>query len=331
MIVSYDTMIMESKYPPFQITAESLNLCAEIGRLLGQFEGLKVPVPQPQLRRQNRIKTIFSSLAIEGNRLTEAQVTDLINNKRVAGPVKDINEVKNAIRAYEELHSYRTDRLDSLLKAHGLLLKGLSEDAGRLRARNVGIFQGGKVAHLAPKYQLVPKLMAVLFAFLKKRGDLNPLIKSSVFHYELEFIHPFSDGNGRMGRLWQTAILLNYHPLFEYLPIESIIREKQKQYYKILAQADRAGHSTCFVEFMLKVILQAAKDFLANVKPQAQTVATRLEQAASYFKKAPFSRKDYLMFQKTISTATASRDLLLGVKQNKLNKSGRKVLTRYRF
>ena len=189
-------------YPPFQITAESLNLCAEINRLLGQFEGLKVPVPQPQLRKQSRIKTIFSSLAIEGNRLTEQQVTDLINNKRVIGPQKDIIEVKNAIKAYDLIHTYKLDRLDSLLKAHQAMLNGLAEDAGSLRFRNVGIFKGEAVAHLAPKHQLVPKLMGALFAFLKRKDNLNPLIKSSVFHYELEFIHPFSDGNGRMGRLW---------------------------------------------------------------------------------------------------------------------------------
>jgi Fic family protein len=318
-------------YPPFQITAESLNLCAEINRLLGQFEGLKIPAPQPQLRRQSRIKTIFSSLAIEGNRLTEQQVTDLINNKRVSGPPKDISEVKNAIKAYELIHTYKLDQLASLLKAHRAMLAGLAEDAGFLRARNVGVFKGKEVAHLAPRHQLVPKLMGDLFAFLRRKDNLNPLIRSSVFHYELEFIHPFSDGNGRMGRLWQTVILLKYHPLFEYMPIESIVREKQKEYYRVLAQADKAGDSTRFIEFMLKVIFQAAQDFLANVKPQAQTAITRLKLAADHFEKKSFSRKDYLMFHKNISTATASRDLLWGVKQKNLKKSGARALTWYNY
>jgi len=318
-------------YPPFQITAESLNLCAEINRILGQFEGLKIPAPQPQLRRQSRIKTIFSSLAIEGNRLTEKQVTDLINNKRVVGPRKDILEVKNAIKAYDLIHTYKNDQLDSLLSAHQIMLNGLAEDAGSLRLRNVGIFKGEEVAHLAPKHQLVPKLMGDLFAFLKRKDNLNPLIKSSVFHYELEFIHPFSDGNGRMGRLWQTVILLKYHPLFEYIPIESIVREKQKEYYKVLAQADRAGDSTRFIEFMLKVVFQAAQEFLVNVKPQTQTEKTRLKLAGDHFQKRPFSRKDYLAFHKNISTATASRDLLFGVKQKILKRSGARALTRYQF
>lgn len=318
-------------YPPFQITAESLNLCAEINRLLGQFEGLKVPVPQPQLRQQSRIKTIFSSLAIEGNRLTEQQVTDLINNKRVVGSQKDVLEVKNAIKAYDLIHTYKMDRLGSLLQAHGIMLYNLSDDAGSLRVRNVGIFKEEKVAHLAPKHQLVPKLIGTLFAFLKRKDNLNPLIKSSVFHYELEFIHPFSDGNGRMGRLWQTVILLKYHPLFEYIPMESIIREKQKEYYKVLAQADKEGDSTQFIEFMLKVIFRSAQEFLVNVKPPAQTAKTRLKLAGDHFQKKSFSRKDYLAFQKNISTATASRDLLFGVKQKTLNRSGARALTWYRF
>ncbi|OGC14199.1 cell filamentation protein Fic [candidate division WOR-1 bacterium RIFOXYC2_FULL_37_10] len=318
-------------YPPFQITVEILNLCAEINRLMGQFEGLKAPVPQPQLRRQSRIKTIFSSLAIEGNRLTEQQVTDIINNKRVLGPQKDIIEVKNAIKAYDMIHSYKPDRLASLLKAHQVMLNGLAEDAGSLRVRNVGIFKGEEVAHLAPKYQLIPKLMGDLFAFLKRKDNLNPLIKSSVFHYELEFIHPFSDGNGRMGRLWQTVVLLKYHTLFEYIPVESIVREKQKEYYKVLAQADKEGDSTRFIKFMLEVIFQAAREFLVNVKPQTETATIRLKLAGDQFQNNPFSRKDYLAFHKNISTATASRDLFFGVKQKILQKSGYRALTTYRF
>ena len=263
--------------------------------------------------------------------MTEQQVTDLINNKRVVGPQKDILEVKNAIKAYDLIHTYKFDRLDSLLKAHQAMLNGLAEDAGSLRVRNVGIFKGEEVAHLAPKHQLVSKLICDLFAFLKRKDNLNPLIKSSVFHYELEFIHPFSDGNGRMGRLWQTVILLKYHPLFEYIPMESIVREKQKEYYKVLAQADKPGDSTRFIEFMLKVIFQAAREFLVNVKPQIQTAKTRLKLAGDHFQKKPFSRKDYLVFHKNISTATASRDLFFGVKQKILKRSGAKALTWYRF
>lgn len=322
---------MTDKYPPFQITAEILNLCSEINRLLGRFEGVKMPIPQPQLRRQSRIKTIYSSLAIEGNRLTEQQITDIINNKRVIGPPKDIQEVRNAIAAYDLIRTYKVGQLKSLLKAHAVMMNGLVDDAGRLRGRNVGIFKGREVAHLAPKYQLVPKLMGAIFAFVKSRDSIHPLIKSSVFHYEFEFIHPFSDGNGRVGRLWQTAILLNFHPLFEYVPVESIIKEKQKQYYQVLGQADKMGDSTKFIEFMLRVIYRAVSELLVKFKPQPQTAETRLTQARDHFKNSAFSRKDYLSFHKDISTATASRDLLFGVKQKILKKNGEKPLTRYLF
>ncbi len=322
---------MTKTYPPFQITVKMLNLCSETTRLLGQFEGLKVPIAQPQLRRQNRIKTIYSSLAIEGNRLTQEQVTDILNNKKVIGPQKDILEVKNAIKAYDLITTYKVDDLNSLLKAHLTMLQKLADDAGCLRGKNVGIFKGQEVMHMAPKYQMVPKLMADLFSFLKRKDDLHPLIKSSVFHYEFEFIHPFSDGNGRIGRLWQTAILSKFHPLFEYIPVESIIKEKQKQYYKVLGQADKKGDSTDFVEFMLQVIHQAVKELLFNIKPESQTAETRLTLAKEYFKNKDFSRKDYLLFHKNVSSATASRDLLLGVKNKILKKQGSKALTRYSF
>ena len=322
---------MSNKQPPFQITSEILNLCTEITRVLGRIEGLKVPVPQPKLRRKNRIKTIHSSLAIEGNKLTEQQVTDIKNRKRVIGSQKDILEVKNAINAYELLQSYKINKPNSLLKAHAVMMKDLTDDAGRLRTRNVGIFKGQEVTHMAPKYQMVPKLIKELFAFLKRKDDIHPLIKSCVFHYELEFIHPFSDGNGRLGRLWQTAILLNFHPLFEYIPVESIVRIKQKQYYKALGQADKSGDSTGFIRFMLNVICQAVKELFINIKPQPETTKSRLIAAQEHFKIKAFSRKDYIVFHKNISTATASRDLLSGVKRKILKKSGKKALTKYLF
>jgi len=288
-----------------------------------------MPVPQPKLRRQSRIKTVFSSLAIEGNRLTEEQVTDLINNKRVIGPKKDILEVKNAIRVYELIRSYKAGKLISLLQAHKIMMENLIEDAGRLRTRNVGIFQGNKIAHMAPKYQMVPRLMENLFSFIKKKDNLHPLIKSSIFHYELEFIHPFSDGNGRLGRLWQTIILLNFHPIFEYIPIESIVKNKQKQYYRALAQSDKTGSSTKFIEFMLQAIYLATQTFFKDFRSSPQTAKSRIMLARDHFKKQTFSRKDYLSFHKNISSATASRDLLYGAKHKLLKKSGQKALTKY--
>lgn len=317
--------------PPFKVTLKTLNLCSDITRLLGQYEGLKRPIPQPILRRQNRIKTIHASLAIEGNILTEKQITDIINNKKVIGPKKDIVEVKNAIQAYNNLQSYKICNIESFLSSHRIMMQGLMTDAGQLRNKNVGVFKGKKAAHIAPKAQLVPKLMNDLFKFLKNKDDIHPLVKSSVFHYELEFIHPFSDGNGRLGRLWQTAILLHYHSMFENIPIETVIRKKQKQYYKVLSVADRTGTSTGFIEFMLQTIYEAVEQFLKDVKPQVQTTETRIVLAKDYFKNQDFSRKDYLSFHKNISTATASRDLFFGVKNKILKKTGKKSLTRYLF
>lgn len=315
--------------PPFKITLKILNLCSDITRLLGQYEGLKQPAPQPVLRKQNRIKIIHSSLAIEGNTLTEKQVTDIINNKRVVGSKKDIIEVQNAIQAYDALHSFNIYNIRSFLRAHRIMMQDLMADAGQLRNKSVGIFRGEKITHIAPKAQFVPKRMDNLFKFLKIRDNVHPLVKSSVFHYELEFIHPFSDGNGRMGRLWQTAILLHYHSIFEYIPIETVIRKKQKQYYKVLSEADKTGISTKFIEFMLSIIYQAAGQFLKEIKPYPQTTETRIVLAKDYFKNQCFSRKDYLSFHKNISTATASRDLSFGVKHEILKKTGKKALTRY--
>ena len=329
MIVSYDTIY--SMKPTFKISLKILNLCSQITRLLGQYDGLKQPKPQPVLRRHSRIKSIQSSLAIEGNSLTEEQITALLNNKRVLGPQKDIIEVKNAIKAYDAIRSYNVYSIKSFLSAHNTMLHGLTADAGQLRNSNVGIFKGEKVAHIAPKFQLVPKLMDGLFSFLKEKSDIHPLVKSSVFHYEVEFIHPFSDGNGRMGRLWQSAILLNYHPIFEYIPIESIIKKKQRQYYKVLADSDKTGSSTKFIEFILIAIYQATKEFFIELRPETETIETRVSLAKDYFKKRSFSRKDYLTLHKNISTATASRDLLFCIKHKILKKSGKKALTRYSF
>ncbi|MBX2808346.1 MAG: Fic family protein [Cellvibrionaceae bacterium] len=209
--------------PPYDITDTALNLSLAIANMLGHLEGIQSQAPQAELRKQNRIKTIQGSLAIEGNTLSTSQVTTLIDNKRVVGPQKDILEVVNAINAYDVMSSYRAYSANSMLKAHKLLMKNLMTDAGQYRQGNVGIFKGSHISHVASKHSRVPALMKDLFEFLKKEKDTHPLIKSCVFHYELMFIHPFSDGNGRMGRLWQSVILMEYHPVFEYLSIESLI------------------------------------------------------------------------------------------------------------
>lgn len=317
--------------PPFDITPDMLSMCTAITQSLGQYEGVQSPKPQPQLRRLNRIRTIYSSLAIEGNTLSEGQISDILENKRVMGPPKDILEVKNAIKAYERIRDYKVHKLSSLLAAHKIMMGGLVADAGKLRNSNVGIIKGGRVSHMAPKSSMVPELMGNLFEFLRSEKKLHPLIASCVFHYEFEFIHPFSDGNGRLGRLWQSALLIRFHPVFEYVPLENLIKRNQMAYYKALETSDKEGRSTTFTHFMLRMIQDAFEEFFGDLKLPASTVTSRLGNAQRTFATRVFSRRDYILLHKTISSATASRDLAHGVKGGILIKSGDKALARYRF
>lgn len=317
--------------PVFSITPLMLVQCMEITQILGKYEGLMSPRPQPLLRRQNRIRTIRDSLAIEGNTLSMDQVSAIFDGKKVLGPRKEILEVANAIRVYENTSTFNPLASKSLLKAHGMLMKGLVEDAGTWRSTEVGILKGSRVAHLAPRAKFVAGLMEDLFSFLEKEKALHPIIKSSIFHYELEFIHPFSDGNGRMGRLWQHIILARFHPLFENLPFESIIKKHQKKYYEALEQSDKSGDCTVFVDFTLGVLLEALRELMAQLKPEPIKVGDRLGKAKIHFGKKEFSRKDYIGFFKSLSTATASRDLQFGVKKKLLKKMGAKALSIYIF
>lgn len=289
------------------------------------------PVPSPKLRRQNRIRSIRGSVAIEGNSLSEDQVSALLDGKPVIGPKREIIEVKNAIRAYGEIHAYRVVSLPSFCKAHLILMADLIADAGRFRSGGIGILHGTKVAHVAPPAKRVPELMSYLFDYLKAEAKSNALIASCVFHYETEFIHPFSDGNGRMGRLWQHAILTHYHGLFEYVPMESVIMARQKQYYAALAASDKAADSGAFIEFCLEALKDALEEFLTELRPEPLTAESRLDVFKSQFSGDWFSRKDYLIFFKTLSTATASRDLKTGVDQKALIKKGDKIGTVYQF
>ncbi len=308
-----------------------LELCMAISRLLGQYEGIQLPRPEPMLIRRNRIRTIQSSLAIEGNRLSENQVTAILDRKPVVGPARDILEVRNAIRAYEKLPRYKVYRLDSLLEAHRIMMQGLVPDAGRLRSGNVGILKGSRVSHVAPKPSQVPGLMRGLFAFVKGDESVHALIRSCVFHYEFEFIHPFSDGNGRVGRLWQSALLLHYHPIFEFTPVESLIKKNRGAYYKALELSDKRGQSTAFVLFMLGTIRESLEALLPELRPAAETPESRIQKAGAHFRRRSFSRKDYVQFHKAISTATASRDLSRAVKRGLLRKTGDKALAEYSF
>jgi len=205
----------------------------------------------PMLRKKNRIKTLAGTLAIEGNFLGEAKITALIEGKRVLGTMQEVAEVQGAIKAYQELENYKYDAIDDLLDAHKILMNEVLTTAGSFRSVNVRVGE-----HIAPQAHLVPQLMSELFEWLK-HSDEHMLLKSSVFHYEFEFIHPFSDGNGRIGRLWQSVILHRYNPIFSTLPIESIVRDYQQEYYKALEDATFLGESTPFIEFMLEMILEA--------------------------------------------------------------------------
>jgi fido (protein-threonine AMPylation protein) len=214
-IVSNDTIIDYMK-PPYEITPKILKLYGRINEAIGQCKSLNLVRPEARLRKQNRIKTIHSSLAIEGNTLSVDQVTAIIENNRVAGPKKDIIEVQNAIKAYDVLNSLKTLKMSDYLKSHKVLMDGLIASPGKFRTKQVAIVKGKNLQHVAPKYDMVAGLMKDLFDYLKTDHDL-PIIKSCVFHYESEFIHPFEDGNGRMGRLWQIRILMDENPIFEYV------------------------------------------------------------------------------------------------------------------
>ena len=321
-------MIVSRMKPPYEITPKILKLITSISEKIGEVNANFLNKPSPKLRKQNRIKTIHSSLKIEGNTLTEEQITALLENKRVIGPKKDVAEVLNAIEIYEHLEQYNPTNEKSFWKAHQNLMKGLINDAGKYRIQSVGIVKGSKVEHLAPPFENVPFLMKDLFEYLKKSDEIQ-LIKCCVFHYEMEFIHPFLDGNGRMGRLWQTLILMEKYPVFEFLPFETLISNDQDKYYKALAESDKSGQSTKFIEYMLNVIDISLRELL-KFNNRTLNEKDRLEYFVS-LNKSEFTRKDYMDIFKDISSATASRDLKKGAELNLFEKIGEKNKTIYRL
>lgn len=312
--------------PPYDITPKILKSLTSISEKIGEVNANYLSRQSPQLRKQNRIKTIHSSLQIEGNTLTEEQITALIENKRVIGPEKDVLEVLNAIKVYEKLENYIFSSDKSFLKAHYELMNGLIESAGKYRTQGVGIVKGTNVEHIAPPYENVPHLMKDLFEYIKDTEEIA-LIKSCVFHYEMEFIHPFLDGNGRMGRLWQTLILMNEYPVFEFLPFETLISKTQDEYYNALALSDKLGKSTVFIEYMLDVIEKSLEDLL-NYNNRVLKDTDRLEYFLTLGVKE-FTRKDYMDVFKDLSSATASRDLKKGIELNLFESSGNHNKTKY--
>lgn len=260
--------------PSFTISSKAVNIVAEISALIERYDIIIEQNENLMLRKANRIKTIHSSLAIEGNNLSESEVIDIINGKEVVAPLKEIQEVKNAINTYNLYETLNPFSVDDLLKAHGVMMQTLSHDAGRFRRGGVGVFEGENLIHMAPPADRVPYLIKELFEWLKNSDD-HILIKSSVFHYEFEFIHPFSDGNGRVGRLWQSLILGKLHPLFEYLPIENMIYKNQQTYYDAIAKSSAINDSGVFIDFMLQEILNSLKNRY-NTKSETKEIEEKI-------------------------------------------------------
>lgn len=248
--------------PPFIISSRTINLIAEISAQIERY-AIRLENDGLLLRKANRIRTIHSSLAIEGNNLSEGQVRDIINGKNVVAPLREIQEVKNAIRTYDLYGSLNPFSIDNLLRAHGSMMEGLADDAGRFRRGGVGVFSETVLVHMAPPADRVPQLISDLFAWLAVSTD-HLLIRSCVFHYEFEFIHPFSDGNGRIGRLWQSLILGRLHPLFEHLPVENMVHANQQAYYEAIAKSNAQAQSGPFIDFMLGEMLATLKTHQGN-------------------------------------------------------------------
>ncbi|MDL2285776.1 Fic family protein [Desulfovibrio sp. OttesenSCG-928-F07] len=297
-------------YPPYTITSTALKLVAAISEQLATLSATGVLAAEklsPTLRRKNRIRTIHASLAIENNTLSLEQITAIIDGKPVIGPQRDIQEVHGAVAAYEKLHEWEAHNIEHLLSAHATLMHNLVDTPGKLRTKGVGVFQGSKVVHMAPPANLVHEHLKNLLQWLKNTNE-HPLITSCVFHYEFEFIHPFDDGNGRMGRLWQTLILSKWKPAMAYMPVESIVRSRQEEYYASLGHADAQGEATKFVEFMLQALHDSITDIqtdqasdqvsdqvrqLLKVFGHGEKTANELMQLLT-LRHAPTFRKNYL-------------------------------------
>jgi len=282
-------MIAMGYTPPFNLTDEMLDIISEISETLGNIKNIEELNKLPRLRKIGRLKSIQSSLAIENNSLSIAQVSDIIDGKRVIGPPNEIQEVKNAFRAYSELERINPYSVDDLLRIHKIMTADLIEESGRFRTVNEGIYNSEGVAvHFAPPPARVPELMNDLFDWLNN-SKAHALIKSSVFHYEFEFIHPFRDGNGRIGRLWQTSILMAWKPIFTWIPVESVVRERQSEYYEAIASSTNAGNSNIFIEFMLKAILDSVNTTAADTKMHIRHMNARVRELMTVLEDYPLS------------------------------------------
>ena len=304
---------MKNKQPPFQITNKIIDDVAEISELIGRLSARDHLSANPNLRRTNRIRTIYGSLAIEQNTLSLEQVTAVLNGKHVLAPPKDIAEVKNAYEIYERLDELDPYSVDDLLTAHGIMTRGLMVESGMFRTRPVGVVnQAGQVVHLGTLPQYVPNSVTELLNWIK-HSDLHMLIKSCVFHYEFELIHPFADGNGRIGRLWHTLLLSKWNPTFAWLPVESIIHDRQQEYYNAINISNDAGESTAFIEFVLSAIkaslIDAAKmsDDMSDEKTVKKTL--RLKKIEQFLHTHEYIMNADVRELCGVSAATANRIL----------------------
>ncbi len=278
--------------PPYTISDKTVNLISAIAEIITKITINDGMSNNPRLRRDNRIRTIHASLAIENNSLSLDQVTDIINGKRILGAPDEICEVKNAFEAYNRLLEMNPYSLKDMLQAHKILMNELTKEAGTFRNGGVGIFAGQQLVHMAPPANQVPHLIKELVDWAKK-ADVHPLIKSCVFHYEFEFIHPFADGNGRMGRMWQTLILYNWKTLFGWLPIETLIRERQEEYYKVLGECDHSADSGKFVEFLLTTIYDALCE-IAETEQVTVQVTEQVEKLLTVMEDKEYSTRELM-------------------------------------
>jgi Fic family protein len=296
--------------PPYTISSKMLDLVSNIMKQIGKLSNSYGLDNKPKLRRTNMINSIYSSLAIENNALSKDQVKDIVNGKLVIGPRRDIAEVQNAKKCYDSILNINPYSIEDLLAYHAIMLEGLVEDAGKFRTKQEGVFDGDTVIFIAPSADRVPEHISNLFEYLNQDSE-NILIKSCVFHYEFEFIHPFSDGNGRIGRLFQTCLLASKEEIFAYLPIESIIKERQQEYYESISKCNKVGNSNIFIEFMLDAILETINRTIDGSRQEISEISIQVKKLLKVMRiNTPYTTIELMEALKLKSRASFKKNYL---------------------